>query len=622
MHRFLVLPVLLFLCSCAKNRNNAVTNGYADTLIAYMKDSVNPHFHDRRPKEAGRLLDSILPVVKEADSYALTCTWLRFKGVQFLMQEQYDSSRYYIGQSMALAKEKDTSRKHLVGAMTQMADLLKEQKQYDSALYYAQEAYYLAHKIDTAGLPLICLRLSELHGLVSDPASERKYLFEGFERSARRPKLKTVFANNISRYYGEHDQPDSAIYFFKTMEEDTSFSNPYFDAVRHENLGILLTRRGKLEEGLQYQLKAAEINRDLGALDAASVFNLASTYSKLKRYREAGAYLDSALQLARASGDQETITSSWDRRAKNLAEQQQYAAAYTALDSAFNSYVTEIDSSMALQARELETKYAVKAKDDEIAALAFANSANEKISRQRQAIIIAMIIAALLITALVILLGRRRQLEQQLREAALQQRLLRSQMEPHFIFNILSVLQSFIRNGERDKSIKYLNKFARLIRISLENARESFVPLKDEIAALDSYLSLQSMRFEGSFDYEIDVYELYEDDDLLIPPMLLQPFVENAILHGLRQIEHQGRITVVIRRNPHMLHCVIEDNGNGLQPREQHTEKQSLSTLITQERLTMLSRQTRRPATLQIIDKKTENSHGIRVELDIPFKRK
>lgn len=621
MHRFLVLPVLLFLCCCAQKRSGVGTNGYADTLIAFMKDSVNPYFHNHRPKEAGRLLDSIQPLVEEVDKYPLTCTWLRFKSVQFLLLKQFDSSRYYIDRSMALAKEKDTSRKHVVGAMIQTADLLKDIEQYDSALHYARDAYNLARKIDTAGLPIICLRLSEIYQLTGDPESERKYLFEGF-RLTDRAKLKTVFANNISRFYDEQGQMDSAIYFFKAMEADTNFSSPYFDAVRYANLGVMLTRQNKLEEGLQYQLKATEMSRELGELDAEHMFNLAATYSKLKRYRESDTYLDSALTFAREAADYETIRRSWDRRAKNFAAQQQYAAAYSALDSAFDSFFTEVDSSMALRARELETKYAVKAKDDEIAALAFANKANEKISRQRETIIIAMIIAALLVTALVVLLWRRRQLEQKLREAALQQRLLRSQMEPHFIFNILSVLQSFIRNGEREKSIKYLNKFARLIRISLENARESFVPLKDEIAALDSYLSLQSMRFEGSFAYEIDVYELYEEDDLLIPPMLLQPFVENAILHGLRQIEHQGQITVTIRRNPHMLHCVIEDNGNGLQPQQPNAEKQSLSTLITQERLTMLSKQTRRPATLQIIDKKNENSHGIRVELDIPFKRK
>ncbi len=150
--------------------------------------------------------------------------------------------------------------------------------------------------------------------------------------------------------------------------------------------------------------------------------------------------------------------------------------------------------------------------------------------------------------------------------------------------------------------------------------RQSFVPLKEEVAALENYLSLQSMRFEGSFDYRIEVYEWYEEDNLLIPPMLLQPFVENAILHGLKQIDHKGHISIEIRKDLHLLHCVIEDNGRGLQP-VTHQGKASLSTLITRERLDILSRQTRQPAGITVTDRKEEQQQGTRVELTIPFKK-
>ncbi len=619
MHRLLPLLLLIAFASC-RQRNKPAANANADTLIAFMKGKINPYFHDHRPKEAGLLLDSIYPIVKQIDAYPLTCSYLRFRGVQYGMEKKFDSARYFIDQSMKLAQEKDSTRKQVIAGMVQMADILKDQHPPDSALHYAREAYYLAGKMDTAGLPIICLRLSEIYGRIGDAFAVRRYLFEGLRRSTQ-PKLKTVFANNIAKYYDDNGMPDSAIIFFKAMETDTTFSNPYFDAVKYENLGILLTRQKKLAEGLQYQLKAMALNKELAQLDGESVYSLAVTYGELGQYARAAAYLDTAMQMARAEHDQPTITSIWKLRARHQAKQGFYQQGYAFLDSAYRQFGKEVDSSIALKARELETQYAVKAKDDEIAALAFENKVNQKIHRQQQWIIIAMIIGALLLGALVVLLSRRRKMQQQLREVALQQRLLRSQMEPHFIFNTLSVLQSFIRNDEREKSIRYLNKFARLVRISLENARESFVPLKDEIAALDSYLSLQAMRFEGAFEYNIDVYEHYEEDDLLIPPMLLQPFVENAILHGLRQITYKGRIQVSVQRDQHVLHCIIEDNGNGLQPQATVTGKQSLSTIITQERLNMLSRQTRRPASLRILDKKNEEGQGIRVLLDIPFRR-
>jgi len=616
MRHLSVALFLLCVIACT-SKKVAVTNGQADTLMAFMKESINPYFHNQQPKEAGRLLDSIYPYVQQLNNYVLTCSYLRFKGVQFGEEEKYDSARAVINESIALALQKDSTGKQVLAGKIQLIDILHEEGFNDSALKVAKEAYYEASKIDTPGLAIICLRLSEIYMDIGEQAAVKKYLFEGFQRTSR-PILKTVFANGIAKYYADNGQPDSAIIFFKTMEADTSFASPHFDAVKYGNLGLLLMQTGKPEEGLPYLLKSTAINRELGQLDGESYYALGETYSKLKQYAQAAAYLDTSFSMA----DQSTMTSIWKRRARNLAEQGQYAAAYAALDSSYESYRTENDSSLALKGRELETKYAVKAKDDEIATLAFENKANAKIKRQQQVIITGMIVGVILLVVLGLLLWRRRKLQLQLLETSLQQRLLRSQMEPHFIFNTLSVLQSFIRNDEKDKAIRYLNKFAKLVRISLENARESFVPLKDEVLALQNYLGLQAMRFEGDFDYEIDVYEEYEEDDLLIPPMLLQPFVENAILHGIRQLPRKGLIRVSIRRTRFMLHCEIEDNGNGMPVvKEVAPDKQSLSTLITQERLTMLSRQTRQPAHLSITDKGTVNGQGVLVKLDIPLRK-
>ncbi|RPD38272.1 tetratricopeptide repeat-containing sensor histidine kinase [Chitinophaga barathri] len=609
--------VVITMNGCTRQQAARIP-GNADSVLAFMKSDINPHFHDHHPEAAGRMLDSLHPIVLKLDDVGLTCSYLRFRGVQYIMEEKYDSARAFINESMQLAKEKDSTGKHIIAAKIQLADLLKEQHRFDSALHYARDAYYLAHKSDTNGLPIICLRLSEIYMEIGDEPAIRKYLFEGFER-ATQPKLKTVFANNIAKYYDDQNQPDSAVHFFKAMLNDTLFSNPYFDAVKYENLGILLGKQDKPAEGLPYQLQALALNKELGTLDGESVFGVADTYYLIGRYAESEAYLDTAYTMAKESGDQETITSVWRKRAQNHAARGQYQQAYASMDSSLGAYRLEVDSSIAMQARELETQYAVKAKDEEIQQLAFENKVNRQIRQQQRLIIASMILGAVLVAAIGFLLYRRRKLEQQLRETSLRQRLLRSQMEPHFIFNTLSVLQSFIRNDDREKSIRYLNKFAKLVRISLENARESFVPLKDEITALESYLSLQLMRFEGTFDYSLDVYDQYEDDGLLIPPMLLQPFVENAIQHGMRQLDRKGMISIRIERGPHVLHCVIEDNGRGMQ--EEKQDKTSLSTVITQDRLSMLSKQTKRPASLRVIDKRTENGEGIRVELDVPFRR-
>ena len=619
----LITGGIIVACSHKKKQQPVpAKQALSDSFTAYLSAKVNPLFVDQEIKASRVILDSLGPVVKQQDYYPITCSWLRFMGVQYLLEKKYDSALTFLRQSLALAAEKDSSMKMVIAAKTQLSDLFLEKKQLDSALTYARESYYLAKKYDSSRLSMILLKLTNTYSAIGDMAALRKYLFEGLWVSASLPKYRIAFANNISRYYDEVKEIDSAVQFYKNfVQSDTSFSNPYFDVVKNENLGILLTKQGRLQDGLEYQLKAMQINRELNQLDAQTLYNTAVTYSKLHRFDTANSYLNQAMALAIEEKDMQTITAVWHRRSDNYRLQGRYQEALAALDSSLTNYEHEVDSSFATKARELETQYAVKAKDDEIHNLSFANEANRKIGRQQQWIIIILGSVVILLTVLGIVLRRRRVLAEKLKQTSLEQRLLRSQMEPHFIFNTLSVLQSFIRNNEGDKAIRYLNQFARLLRVSLENSRESFVPLKDEVAALENYLSLQAMRFDGAFDYRVNVYDLYEEDDLLIPPMLLQPFVENAILHGLKQINHKGHIEVTITRELHVLHCVIDDNGSGLQPAVAPVQKKSLSTMITKERLAILSRQTHQPAGIFITDKKQENSQGTRVELHIPFKK-
>lgn len=207
-------------------------------------------------------------------------------------------------------------------------------------------------------------------------------------------------------------------------------------------------------------------------------------------------------------------------------------------------------------------------------------------------------------------------LQQQIAKVQLEQRLLRTQMEPHFIFNSLTAMRSFIREGEGEKSISYLNAFAKLLRQSLEHSRKSFLPIGKELEMLSNYLQLQQMRFEGMFDYEIICdKELADDEDVCLPPMLLQPFVENAIQHGFRGITYKGSITVTVIEKEQSLHINITDNGVGLQPKTKDTRNQSLSTQITLERLEMLSSDTSRQSNLQIV---ANQPSGVKVIMVVP----
>lgn len=186
----------------------------------------------------------------------------------------------------------------------------------------------------------------------------------------------------------------------------------------------------------------------------------------------------------------------------------------------------------------------------------------------------------------------------------------------------MSGLQRLINKGDIGGATEFVQRLAQLFRLSLENARQPFVPLKNELDALTNYLTLQQSLFDDQFDYWIKVEGVSDPEAVLIPPMLLQPFTENAILHGFAGQKEKGQINISIQKDQRVLHCIIEDNGRGFQGVEDHNQKRSLSTIINQERLEILSRQTRTLAQLKIIDKKaTGGQAGVRVELILPYQQ-
>lgn len=203
-----------------------------------------------------------------------------------------------------------------------------------------------------------------------------------------------------------------------------------------------------------------------------------------------------------------------------------------------------------------------------------------------------------------------------------EQRLLRAQMNPHFIFNSIAVIQSFILQNENKIAAKYLKKFSNLLRLILENSNEKWVSLDSELRAIEDYVDMQLIRFDHSFDYQLELEATLNPFELKIPPMLIQPFVENAIEHGIRNVNN-GRISLKIYPKENHLFCEIDDNGVGLNTpatSKLNPEKKSMSTQITKERLSILCKEMGLPITLQIIDKSEQGKQGTFVKMLLPYK--
>jgi ligand-binding sensor domain-containing protein len=199
---------------------------------------------------------------------------------------------------------------------------------------------------------------------------------------------------------------------------------------------------------------------------------------------------------------------------------------------------------------------------------------------------------------------------------------LRSQMNPHFIFNSLNSINSFIVENKTHLASDYLTKFSRLIRLILENSKNEVIPLEKEIETLKLYLLMESVRFSKKFDYEVIVADDLDEQMIKIPPMIIQPYVENAIWHGLLHKEEKGKVVVAINKIAEKIQITIEDNGIGrdkageLKSKNSTTNK-SYGLQITAQRIKQLNVAN----TIDIIDLKDNKQHalGTKVNITINF---
>lgn len=205
--------------------------------------------------------------------------------------------------------------------------------------------------------------------------------------------------------------------------------------------------------------------------------------------------------------------------------------------------------------------------------------------------------------------------------AALERSALQAQMNPHFIFNSLNSIQNFIMQNDKQQAAQYLATFARLVRDALNASVEGKITLEAEVRMLENYLSLEKLRFKNNFDYAVEVAEGTDAFDILLPPLLIQPFVENAVLHGMKNAAGHGFIRVFFEEKGDALYAIVEDNGPGLSAGKdapQPGEHKSLGMGITQKRLALLGGKTQAEG-LQIEEITGDNGEvkGTRVELRI-----
>ena len=449
-----------------------------------------------------------------------------------------------------------------------------------------------------------------------------------------RPAKFRAYSQMASCFSHIQNHPDSLLHYLKKMERiykqepDEAKARflydrkaVYFDQVNQSDQAIFYRKKALLID----EEEESRLGKMAGCVQTANLYtsyaDLAASFLKNRQVDSAGKYLVLCEKFERkypGKADEGNFVVYRQNLINYLFAIKDYAGAEKQQNLLMQQYKSLYENENAATVAEMATVYQLIAKDKSIHTLnETVGETRSRLQSNRLWLLITTLAALLSISVLFLLyyFQKQRKQKNETERIQLEQRLLRTQMEPHFIFNILSALQSFVRFDEKEKSLKYLNQFGKLLRSSLELSRESQVPLSEEISALENYLSLQQMRYDNAFSYAIHVHEEEDTESIYLPPMLIQPFVENSILHGFDQGSKNGKIDVDFDISEKMITVTINDNGKGINENKIDKNHKSLSTAISKERLSILAKESGLPAGISV---KSKLDEGTTVILIIP----
>jgi len=415
----------------------------------------------------------------------------------------------------------------------------------------------------------------------------------------------------------------------KAMVINTGFEDEGEVAANIANLGLAFDKMGDKKKAKEYYKRSIDIQRRMNMGNegiAIPINNLGTIYLEENNLVEAEKLLKESLVIATESESKEDIREALGNLAALYSKGKKFELAF-GYQQKFNAITDSLASEKSGKAMaEMMVKYETEKKEEQNKLLEQLNEL-QNLRLQKNNFIITFLLSLLILLVISgILFYRQRKLKAEQERIVLEQKLLRSQMNPHFIFNSLQSIQSFMLTHKPDEAAGYLSDFAKLMRMILENSREEYCPLEDIIQQNIYYMKMQTLRFENKFDSDIHVHPDLDTEHLLVPPMLLQPFIENSIEHGFKTKSERGKIDVRIYRKNGSLMLEVEDNGIGRKASEKLKDKErshaSLAMAITAERIASLNRKSKKKIVLEIVDLMDEfqKPSGTRVVFTLPVR--
>lgn len=544
-----------------------------------------------------------------------------------------------------------------------------------TAMRHADEALDISEKSYWAkGIALSLRQKGNVYYVFSDFPAAMDYYIKGLKEA--RPlhirELDASLLNNLANIYSDLKQYDKALDYYRQFldisrelgsgkDETIALVNmgtvytelneqekalecsrqalgicrkegiTYFIPIILNNLGITYNKAGNTDSALAWFRQSIELADKYSNYDAkaSSLNETGKIYLARGDYSSAGNYALKSLEMARELHSAEWQSNAWESLYKVYEKQRRYDKAFEAYQQfiLFRDSVSNEDKRSALARKEMAFDFerkeaATKAEHGKKEALAQA-----EINRQRlikKGILAGVVILLVASIFSFVLYKRRRDAEERRKEADLkakvsdtEMKVLRLQMNPHFIFNSLNSVSDYISKHETTTANYFLSKFARMMRQVLENSEKREITLAEDLQVVETYIQLESLRLRNEVNYEICIDPDIDPEVTLVPPLIIQPFVENSIWHGLSGRTCPGKISIRIIREGGMIHYIVEDNGIGRKAAGNQVVagKRSMGLRITLDRIDIINQTRQVKAGVEIFDL----SEGTRVEVKLPL---
>lgn len=462
-----------------------------------------------------------------------------------------------------------------------------------------------------------------------------QFSLEYYERALRIYKqndYKLGIANtlsNMANVYDNLNEPLKAIDLQKQAYDIfEAIGNKPGMASALTNIGIAYTSVPDYQQSVHYLQQTLPIYKEMGNINNLGIveYYMGEAFMEMPisqaNISKAEQHLNQAVILGKETNNMQTQADAYNLLSKLYSKKADYRKAleYKELAIALKDSLNSQDLKDEITRLEVKYEYEKqanldKAENEKKQALAQAEVERHKLIRNG-----SILGGVVLISGILLGFGlywRKRQAEFNAKVSDTELKALRAQMNPHFIFNSLNSINDFISKNDVEFASNYLTKFAKIMRQTLENSMQNAIPLEEDLKMLELYLQVESMRLNNKFTYTINIDNSIDVDNTLVPPLILQPFIENSIWHGLSNKASDGHIDISIKKEDNMLVCTVDDNGVGrtLKPEVDSTGNKSLGIRITKSRIDILNKKKHANGSLKMIDKE----QGVRVEVKLPL---